>query len=52
MTAMVDGSQLQQIVDSLSESVVLVGPDQTITYAKRPPLRFTGDSAQRLRLPS
>ncbi len=52
MTARVDRSQLQQIVESLSEGVILAESDQTTTYVERPPSRFTSDSAQRLRLPS
>jgi PAS domain S-box-containing protein len=42
MTATIDRSQLQQIIDALSEGVILIEPDQTITYANEAALAAHG----------
>ena len=44
MTQNVNHSQLRQIIDGLSEGVILIEPDQTITYANEAALALHGVS--------
>ncbi|MFX5355134.1 PAS domain-containing protein, partial [Acinetobacter baumannii] len=42
MTHTIDRSQLQKIIAGLSEGVILIEPDQTITWANESALKMHG----------